>query len=398
MKTVFGIVLLLLVLLVRTVQAEQYFSLNDIKVNSQPTFSQIVIPIPEETVYIARELNNPPGIILNLFPLRADIAKKQIDVLDKFIQEIHLLKESDNVVKAIINLNASNYNFFISSQAQPKAVIIDIRQSEKDTLTALLSTEATEIEKFGFFGQNTLFLDSRQNLLEKQGSMYRIVIDPGHGGKDPGAIGPTGTKEKDITLAVAKKLSDILKQNAQIEVILTRDNDEFIPLDRRTEIANQARGDLFISIHANAAWDTRERGIETFYNSHYTYGEGAKDVAMRENAALGANDLPSSVKNILWDLIQNQYRQESREFAQNIQETLVTVAGTHDRGVKSAPFYVLRGASMPSILVEVGFISNSLEERKLNDPEHQKIIASGIHKGIIEYINSFTKKLNNSRE
>ena len=154
------------------------------------------------------------------------------------------------------------------------------------------------------------------------------------------------------------------------------------------------KGDLFISIHANAAWDPQVRGMETFYNSHYPYGEGAEKVAIRENIAFTADGLPSKIKNIIWDLIQNQYRQESKELSYIVQEKMVQICEVPNRGVKSAPFYVLRGASMPAILVEVGFISNPWEERKLKNPQFQELVASGIYQGIIAYINSFNRKIN----
>ncbi|MBE0478038.1 N-acetylmuramoyl-L-alanine amidase [Candidatus Aerophobetes bacterium] len=393
MKKVLVLVSLFFFLFVQSSQAEQYFSVSEIKLNSQPTFSQILIRVPEGTGYVAGELSNPPRIVLNLFPLKINLAHQQMSVSDKFVQEIHLLKESENVVKVIVELNISNYNFGISFQNQAKVIVIDIRPPEKDIITALLKVEEVDA------AENPLYFDPWQNAPQrKERGIYRIVIDAGHGGKDPGAIGPSGLREKDITLAIAKKLSELLKQNSQFEVVLTRSSDEFISLDRRAEIANQARGELFISIHANAGWDMRDRGVETFYNSQYAYGEGAKDVAIRENAAFGANDLPFSVQNIIWDLIQNQYRQESKELAQIVQEKLAKITGAPDRGVKSAPFYVLRGASMPAVLVEVGFISNPLEEKKLKETEYQKIITTGIHKGIVSHVNSFNKRLNTSRE
>ena len=264
-------------------------------------------------------------------------------------------------------------------------VVIEIGPPKKDIIAALLNLDSIEIET----DENPVPLGSWQQVSDKVKERYRIIIDPGHGGKDPGAIGPSGVKEKDITLPIANKLAVLLRENLKVEVYLTRESDEFIPLDQRTEIANLVKGDLFISIHANAAWDTRARGVETFYNSHYSYGEGAEEVAIRENAALAAEGVPTRIKTIIWDLIQNQYRQESKGLSLVVQEKLVKTLNSTNRGVKSAPFYVLRGANMPAILIEVGFISNPWEERQLKNVQFQELIASGIYKGIATYINSF---------
>lgn len=386
MKSLVGMGLLVLVLFVQPSQAQQGFLLNEIQVSSHSTFTRVSIPVPKDTEYVVGELKDPPRIVLNLYPIKAILPRREVTVLDRFVQKICLIKDSEDVVKATVSLSTYEYNFDISFQKQPRALVIEIRSPEKDIITALLGMEAAEAE------ERRLSLDSWQQSPGEKEGVYRVVIDPGHGGKDPGAIGPSGVKEKDVTFAIAKRLSKILKQNLEVEVHLTRQEDEFIPLDRRTEIANQLRADLFISVHTNAAWDSQARGAETFYNSRYAYGEGAEEVAVRENAALGADELSFSAKNIIWDLIQNQYRQESKKLSQYVQKKIVQTCNISNRGVKSAPFYVLRGASMPAILVEVGFVSNAWEESKLKKAQYQKLLSLGVYKGIAEYIKSFNKK------
>jgi len=385
MRFAVGVVFFLITLVTQVSQAGE-LSIDKVKITSEPAHTRIFIPVPEGTGYVAKDIDAPPRLVLNLFPVRINFTCKEIRVEDRFIQKICLLKDSENVVKAAVDLNTSEYIFDISSQSQPSAVIIQIRPPGKDIIPALLGLESIETE------ENPPSFGPWQKIPKKKVGNYRIVIDPGHGGKDPGAIGPSGTREKDITLAIARKVAELLNQNSEFQVYLTREGDEFIPLDRRTEIANLLGGDLFVSIHTNATWSSRAKGIETFYNSRYPYGEGAKEVAMRENAALGSGDLPSTVKNIIWDLIQNQYRQESKELARIVQEKIVRASNTSNRGVKSAPFYVLRGANMPAILVEVGFISNPWEERKLKNAKFQELIARGIYQGIVTYINSLDKK------
>ena len=385
MKMVVGIGLLFIALLAQVCQAQQQYSLGDIEVNSFPSYTQIRIPVPEGTEYVAGEVKTPPQIIMNLYPVKTNLPYREIAVVDRFIQKISLIKDSENVVKAIVDLNTREYNFNIFSQNEPAFVVVEIGPPRKDIVAALLNLDSIEIEA----NENLVPLGSWQQVSDEAKERYRIVIDPGHGGKDPGAIGPSGIKEKDIQLPIAHKLAVLLRENLDVEVYLTREGDEFISLDRRTEIANLLKGDLFISIHANAAWDARARGVETFYNSHYPYGEGAEEVAIRENTALAAEGIPSQTKTIIWDLIQNQYRQKSKELSLVVQEKLAEALNLTNRGVKSAPFYVLRGANMPAILTEVGFISNPWEERQLKNVRFQEIIASGIYKGIAIYLNSF---------
>jgi len=362
------------------------YPLGKIRINSCSDFTQIFFQMPPEAGYVVRELTHPPRIMLNLYPANIDSPSKDIIVGDKFVKKIRLARDSENVVKMVIDLAVSEYSFGIFSKKSPHTLMIEIKPPKEDVILAILNKKEDE-DKWA------------KNLSsERQGKIYRIIIDPGHGGEDPGAIGPSGVKEKDVTLSIALKLAKLLRKNLSfVEVFLTRDKDKFVSLDKRAEIANQLKGDLFVSIHANATWDRRVKGIETFYNSRYAYGEGAEEVAMRENTAFASDKLPSEVKNIIWDLIQNQYRTESRQFAQIIQENLVDVCKMLNRGVKSARFYVLRGVNMPAILVEVGFISNPLEERKLKSKEFQEIIALGLYKGLARYINSFNKKVEDEK-
>ena len=359
---------------------------GNVKLLSDSLCTRVLIQVPERTGYVVKDSDTPPRIVLNLFPLQAKFPSREIPTFDRFIKKISILKDSRNVVKTILDLNISTYNFNVFFQKNPSFVIVEVRALGKDPVSSILGFEGVDEKK------GSLALSPSPGTGGKEGGMWKVIIDPGHGGKDPGAIGPSGVKEKDITLGIAYELLSLLNQNPKFEAYLTRKDDEFVSLDKRTEIANILRGDLFISIHTNAAWDSRAMGIETFYNSHYPYGEGAEEVALRENAALASENIPSSVKNIIWDLIQNQYRKESKDFSFILQQELVKVCGGENRGVKSAPFYVLRGANMPSVLVEVGFISNPWEERKLKNRNYQKLVAMGIYRAIERYFNMFSKR------
>jgi len=221
---------------------------------------------------------------------------------------------------------------------------------------------------------------------EPKESIYIVVLDPGHGGKDPGAIGrDTGLKAKEVTLQVAKLVAGFLNKEVGIRVYLTRNTDRYLSLDRRTEIANQLGGDMFVSIHVNSGYRRRATGVETFFNSRYSYGEGAEEVAARENRPLGSENVPDEAKLIIWDLIQDEYRSESNDLAHIVQKEMVQTAGREDRGVKSAGFYVLKGAAMPAILVEIGFLSNASEERMLGKEDFREKIALGIFRGLKRY-------------
>lgn len=207
-----------------------------------------------------------------------------------------------------------------------------------------------------------------------------VVIDPGHGGTDTGAIGPGGLEEKTITLALAKKLSARLSKELKLRVLLTRDTDELIPLTQRTAMANQFQADLFISIHLNSALRRGAQGTESYFLSLDASDELSKQVAERENevdVAPAAPEQAGDLKFILWDLAQQEYLKESSELAETIQDELSKATNSENRGVKQAPFRVLIGATMPASLVEVGFISNPDEETKLRSEEHQdKLVAA----------------------
>ncbi|MHB8808535.1 MAG: N-acetylmuramoyl-L-alanine amidase family protein, partial [Desulfobulbaceae bacterium] len=214
----------------------------------------------------------------------------------------------------------------------------------------------------------------------------RIVIDPGHGGKDPGAMA-NNLKEKDITLKVAKKAAAILEEAYNYEVILTRTKDHSLPLEERTAMANTSKADLFISIHVNAHPKPATSGVETFFLNLATNNEAMR-VAARENATSSHNI--SDLQDILADLMQNSKIQESSILAESVQKKLSSGLGsryaTKDLGVKQAPFYVLIGAEMPAILAEISFISNKKEAERLRQDAYLSEVASQIAAGVAGYV------------
>jgi N-acetylmuramoyl-L-alanine amidase len=218
----------------------------------------------------------------------------------------------------------------------------------------------------------------------------KIVIDAGHGGHDTGTIGPTGLQEKDLTLDVALRLGKLIQEKLGAQVVYTRDDDTFVPLEDRTAIANQAKADLFISIHANSSRDHSARGIETYY-LNLTDSEEAREVAARENALAQASihDLQDLVQKIA----RNEKIDESRELAAEVQQSLSkrlqrSTRPMKNRGVKRAPFVVLLGANMPSILTEISFLSNPTDEALLRKNDQRQRVAEGLLAGISIYLES----------
>jgi N-acetylmuramoyl-L-alanine amidase len=216
----------------------------------------------------------------------------------------------------------------------------------------------------------------------------RIVIDPGHGGHDTGTLGPTGLEEKEVVLDVGLKLKKLLEQNTGCEVVMTRSDDTFIPLEERTAIANQKSADLFISVHANASPDKSARGIETYY-LNFTSSPDALEVAARENAS--SQEAVHQLQDLIKKIAMTEKIEESQDFASQVQRevyTHVTKASgaQRDRGIKKAPFVVLIGANMPSVLAEISFLTNPKDEHLLRRPDYREKIAEALYEGILDYL------------
>jgi N-acetylmuramoyl-L-alanine amidase len=213
------------------------------------------------------------------------------------------------------------------------------------------------------------------------------VIDAGHGGHDTGTIGPHGLMEKDLALDVALRLGKLITQRLGDEVVYTRPDDVFIPLEQRTKIANSEKADLFISIHANSSPEPNATGVETYY-FNFTGDRSSLDLATRENATAASSI--SDLGDLLHKAVLMAKTDESREFAQKVQTSLWSMSTkmnsrSRDRGVRQAPFVVLIGATMPSILAEIGFVSNAHDENLLKKSDERQKIAEALYKGIAQY-------------
>jgi N-acetylmuramoyl-L-alanine amidase len=232
-------------------------------------------------------------------------------------------------------------------------------------------------------------------------SLRTLVLDAGHGGHDSGAVGPAGLMEKELVLDVTKRVSRLLEEKLGVKVLLSRDGDHFVPLRDRTSYANRERADLFVSIHANAHRVVASEGVETYFLSSEATDNASRQVAALENSVVQL-EKPSAgraasrtdvLKTILWELAQSEFQWESSRLAETVLDSMTQALKIPNRGVKQAGFYVLGGAAMPAILIEIGFLTNRKEERKLATPEHREAIARAIYSGLAEYKRRYDQRL-----
>jgi len=355
--------------------------------------TRVVIQLDKSASYKSRLLKADPDINkpLRLF---VDINNTYLDdnlymepLTMGLLEDIKYAQYTKNKSRVVLYIDSfKNYNVF--SLSNPFRIVMDIWGEKGKVATKRDRKKLRPAKKASSFPSPKQFDSLRQALGLK---IRTIVIDPGHGGHDPGAVGPNGVKEKDINLKIAKELKKILdskgKEIGVEKVYLTRSKDRFIPLEERTAIAKKLGADLFISIHCNASRNRKAIGSETYILS-FTKDKRALEVAARENAT--TTKRVSDMDDILKKYLLSSKIEESEKFATYVQNSIYnTVAPRYKRfknkGVKRAPFIVLIGADIPSILVETSFISNPTEERRLNNSKYRVRIAQGIYEGIKRY-------------
>lgn len=286
---------------------------------------------------------------------------------------------ADRLPSAVLPARSSSTASAKSAAVEPLPVLADIPSSSGQALSQ--TAPATR--------------DSQGNrsLVRVFGlKVGKVVIDPGHGGKDTGTIGPHGLREKDLVLDVAERLGQLVESRLGSQVVFTRTDDTFIALEERTAMANAEKADLFISIHANSSNATSATGVETYY-FNFTTEKAALDLATRENAT--SESSIHDLNDLLQKAVLKAKVEESREFAQKVQTSLQVMSvkmnsRSRDRGVRKAPFVVLIGATMPSILAEVGFVSNPRDETALKKPDQRQKIADALMKGIEQYASTLS--------
>jgi len=354
---------------VRAAQDETTQSvLNSIRYWKDPNYTRIVIDLKSPATFRENYLPNPDRLFIDLHNTIMGNGITPIQISDGVVTQVRAGQYDKETVRVVIDLSAKA-GYKILPLTSPDRLVIDILRD-----TALpVSEPEQKIEKDG---NNNIIMASQT-----------IVIDPGHGGKDPGARGRSGLREKDIVLDVGLRLRRLIKERLGVNVIMTRETDVFIPLEERTAIANTKGADLFVSVHANASRREGAKGVETYLLGRAT-DRDAMATAERENSA--SEKSLNTLQLILTDLMNTSKKEESLRLAYYVQENMIGHLETRykvtDLGVKRAPFYVLVNARMPSILAEISFISNREEEKLLSDGEHRQEIAEAILKGIKKYI------------
>lgn len=348
--------------------------LLEVRSYSHPEKTRVVIDLSEKTEFRAEKLINPDRIFIDIMGsiTKLDDTSKQIKIDDGVVKTVRTAQFNEEITRIVFDLyQEAKYELF--SLIEPDRVVIDIFKSGEEA--AIFETFPAKPEEKPTPGP------------EITGKRV-VIIDPGHGGKDPGAIGPTGLKEKEVTLGIALYLEKLLK-GAGIPTYLTRSKDKFVYLEDRTNFANQKNGFVFVSLHANSVLNHRPTatGIETFLLSSKYIGASARDVADRENRASRAHpDVDTDLALIIADLEESANIKYSFDFADIIQKKLVDYLKLENRGIKQAPFVVLKGANMAAVIVEVGFISNPKEEKLFKTNKFRENAAQALFEAIKYYI------------
>ncbi len=394
--------------------------------------THIVVTLDDTVKYDVSRIASPDRIYFDLYKakLGAKLPGKPIDVQSGLLKSVRVAQNKQTVVRLVLDVDgAKDYSAYLL--AKPYRLVIDVRAKSVATakkvpapapaaVTETVSVSSTR----NAAGQPTANTAAKvaanvtplmparkapvaalvppaepkptregdRSLTRALGlKIGRIVIDAGHGGHDTGTIGPHGLMEKDLCLDVALRLGNLIDQKLPgADVIYTRKDDTFIPLEQRTAIANEAKADLFISIHANSSHDPAARGIETYYLNFATSAE-TMEVASRENA--NSQESLHDLQDLIQKIARNEKIEESKELAGDIQDNLfdrlqLVSHGQRNRGVKKAPFVVLIGANMPSVLSEISFVSNPGDEKLLRKPDQRQRIADGLYRGVAAYLDN----------
>jgi len=372
-------------------------------------YTRIVIDQDAPLKFQAHELKNPDRLIFDILNARIDdsIEKDPLPVNDGILKQVRSSQFQSDTVRVVLDL-ASLKSYAAFPLHEPERLVIDVTGTPSESDESLdVTTEGKEQPiplpdgpkepSAQSYASDTNRGNGKQITLSQQMGLKitTIAIDAGHGGKDPGALGKGGLKEKEVTLDIARRLADLVKERLGRKVILTRDKDEYIPLEDRPFIAKTKNADLFVSIHVNANRKRKARGIETYIQGLRASDTEAMATAARENAmsTRRLSELKDELQKILKDLATSDKSDESLHLAHAVHGSLVsTVKQTQkkvvDLKVKRAFFYVLVNTQMPSILAEVGFISNPDEEKLLRKGSYRQSLAEALFQGIRSYVES----------
>jgi N-acetylmuramoyl-L-alanine amidase len=349
-------------------------NLEDVRVRSYPSFTRIVVETSSAVTHRI-ESSGPKEARVRLVGLGSGAHNQEIG--DGLIAEVRVDRAgSDGLLRVVYEGTAGTLR--ASTLADPPRIVLDV---------------ARPVDPGAREGREQLT------------PLKTIVLDAGHGGHDSGATGPTGLMEKDLVLDVTRRVAKLVVAQLGMKVLLTRDSDNFVTLRDRTSYANKQHADLFVSIHANAHREAAADGVETYFLSSEATDSAARQVAALENGVVqleqptgrGAGQV-DIVKAILWDLAQSEFQVESSRLAEVVHDSMTQTLRISNRGVKQAGFYVLGGAAMPAVLLEIGFVTNPREERKLKDTKYRDEIARAIFSGLAEYKRAWDQRARASAE
>ncbi|MBI5419730.1 MAG: N-acetylmuramoyl-L-alanine amidase [Deltaproteobacteria bacterium] len=385
----------------------RHAAVSGIRFWTNEEYTRVAVDLSDEAKYEANflradpESNLPPRIYIDIedASIREEILRRPVEVRNGLLKVVRAGRFRKGVVRVVIDLEReSGYRAF--TMTDPFRIIVDIEGKAEAA-----STEPGGDTPQPHRGGALLQRDTRCKECPPEemspvkdgggseprragGARIRVMLDPGHGGKDPGAIGPTGLKEKDVVLAIGKMVRERLERHEEFDVKMTRDSDIFIPLEERTAMANEARADIFVSLHINASPNRRAEGISTYVLSRGASDRQALELAARENGVPLAK--LTGVKFIIDDLSTSWRKKESLRLAKTVNDAIVrNVNGrfgpVHDLGLKQAPFYVLVGARMTAVLVETSFITNAREEARLRGTSFLAAIADSVVEAVRYY-------------
>jgi N-acetylmuramoyl-L-alanine amidase len=340
-----------------------------------------------EVQYEAHRLSSPERIYLDLrdTTLAPGMFGKTIEIGDAHLSRVRIAQPTKGISRVVLETPGAS-DFSVSLQSNPYRLVVEIRKAgrtEHGGALAALPKTTTALPQPALVPAPPAKAENKLNArLRARVPKFRLVLDAGHGGWDLGTVGRKGLMEKDLVLDVVSRLGKLVEDRLGAEVIYTRQNDTYLPLEKRTEIANLAQADLFVSVHANYSNDSAARGAETYYTNTYS--------SVRARTP-GADAEGASAENVNWTNVDIREKvQKSRRFAVAVQQALFGVlAGQipdmRNRGVKKATYVVLTGTSMPAILAEVSFVSSPADEAKLKSSSYRDKIAEGLFKGIAQY-------------
>jgi N-acetylmuramoyl-L-alanine amidase len=364
-----------------------------VRFRSEANTTRVVIETSGVVRYATGRLSQPERLYIDMQQARlaAGFSERNLQVGDERLRAIRIAQHQKGVVRVVLDLQTALRDSVFTLHT-PYRIVIDL-EGQTAAPAAQPTADSTSKPTAQPVAKSTQKPKSKPQpkaVAEPPRQPLVLVIDPGHGGTDPGAVGPGGVQEKHVVLQVAKELRQIIRRKLpQYQVVMTREDDVYVTLTDRAKIANAHRADAFISIHANASESRKVRGIETWYLSFAVNSERAQRIAARENN-MSTHQL-SALERILRDLQETDRINQSALLAGMTQTSLVRHMGQHNsavpnRGVDGAPFMVLLHTTMPSVLVEIGFVSNPKEAKQLRHPAYQKTLAQGIFAGIHEFL------------